>query len=117
MNIYVISPVRQLDCKTHRLLLNHTHLLEMIGHTVHLPVRDTDQTATAVEICTQNVEAIRAADRVDIYFDPSSKGSKFDLGAAYALKKPLCLINSIQPMKEKEFATLILTWPWTEDDQ
>jgi len=115
MNIYIISPVRQLDSRTHRLLLSYTHLLENLGHIIHLPVRDTDQKATAVEISIQNVEAIRTADRIDIYFDPTSQGSKFDLGVAFALRKPLCLINSIS-MREKEYATLILTWPFVEGD-
>lgn len=62
----------------------YTNWLEDRGHEVHLPHRDTDQTASGLEICMQNGTAIMTAEEIHIIYDEKSQGSHFDLGMVFA---------------------------------
>jgi len=70
---------------------------EAQGVIVHYPPRDTEQVdeTGGLRICRDNIAGIRAADVVSVWWDPTSSGSKFDLGAAMALNKPVRLLNEV----------------------
>jgi len=84
-------------------------MLEQEGVEVHWPHRDTDQTddGTGLHICEQNRTAIEEADAVYVLYDKSSLGSHFDFGMAFALKKPIKLINWDDPTPTKSFFNVL----------
>ena len=61
--------------------------LEAHGHETYVPGRDTDQT-TVSTILASNRAGMEWSDEVHLIWDLSSLGSVFDLGMAYALRKP-----------------------------
>jgi len=91
MKIYLIQPVRRLTPAIQIDIENYIYIKEQEGHQVYAPHRDTNQNGTALEICTANCNAIKAADEVHIFWDNDSLGCHFDLGVAFALEKKLCL--------------------------
>lgn len=88
---FLICPVRgHSSDETHPVVKK----LESEGWTVHWPPRDTDQDdPTGFEICTTNCRAIFESEIVHVVWDVDSKGSHFDLGIAFALKKPIRIIE------------------------
>ena len=64
-------------------------------------------------ICIQNAEAVASSQEIDIYYDQSSTGSVFDLGVAYALHKPLELLNKDEIIFNEEdmIDNIVKTWP------
>jgi nucleoside 2-deoxyribosyltransferase len=105
---FLICPVRNHDMSE---TIKYVEMLEADGWTVYWPPRDTNQDdPTGYQICLDNVGAISEADAVHIVFDPTSEGSKFDLGATFALRKPLIVLNTIEPTDGKSFANMILEW-------
>lgn len=87
------------------------------GYDVHNPKYAVDQNdETGYGICLGHLEAMRIADRVDVFWDVTSKGSHFDLGMAFALKKPIRLVKLYQPDNEgKSYAKVMRIWgedPW-----
>lgn len=85
MNIYIICSVRNASEIDRANLEAYTHWLEDKGHIVHLPHRDTDQSASGLEICMENGAAIAMSDEIHIFYNPESQGSHFDLGMVFAL--------------------------------
>lgn len=65
-------------------------------------------------ICKQNAEAVATSEEIDIYYDQSSTGSVFDLGVAYALHKPLKVLNKEEIVfNEDDFIdNIVKTWPY-----
>jgi nucleoside 2-deoxyribosyltransferase len=64
--------------------------LEALGHKVHYPPRDAPQEdETGQTICETHRAAMQDCDEVHVSWDVDSKGSHFDLGMAYALRKPI----------------------------
>jgi hypothetical protein len=61
------------------------------GHTVYVPGIETKQDTDELTICTANREAMRHADEVRVIWDGTSHGVIFDLGMAFAMKKPIRL--------------------------
>lgn len=92
--IFIICPVRGVT-EEEKLFLNHyVNEQERKGIKVYYPPRDTDQTdPVGTEILSQNNHGIKNADEVHIYWNGKSIGSSFDFGEAYALRKPIILIN------------------------
>ena len=86
--------------------------LEGRGWDVYWPHRDTNQDdPVGLEICMQNREAIERADCIFLIFDPSSSGSLFDLGMAFALEKPLVILDAPPPDPGvKSFTVMIRAW-------
>lgn len=85
--------------------------LEADGWAVHWPPRDTDQNdPIGLTICRTNAEAIRVADAVHIIWDGQSQGSLFDLGVAFALDKPLYVIDVPAPSEGKSFQNMMRAW-------
>ena len=117
MKIYIICPVRQLSENWRDGLSKYVEALEAQGHQVHFPPRDTRQNdRTGYNICTQNRKAIEEADEIHIAWDGKSKGSLFDLGMAFALRKRIKVITGYfpQPTPQKSFASMV--WQWEAID-
>ena len=108
LRTFLICPVRGHEMNE---TINYVEKLEADGWEVHWPPRDTDQDdPTGYRICRDNYSAIYRSDIVHIVYDPTSQGSLFDLGVAFALKKPLVLLNEVEPTKGKSFASMIMEW-------
>lgn len=77
---------------------------------VHLPNRDTVQTNTGLQICTQNEAAIADPDApvIVIFYDETSQGSHFDIGATLANGKEVFVAEYIS--EEGWFADLLREW-------
>jgi nucleoside 2-deoxyribosyltransferase len=106
---YLICPVRGHSPEETRLYVEQ---LEAAGWLVHWPPRDTNQVdPVGNRICEDNLRATEEADRVFVVFDPTSRGSLFDLGMAWALKKPITLLNSsLDDQEGKSFAKVLEKW-------
>ena len=108
MKAFLICPVRGVDPELTRA---HVDLLEKEGWQVHWPPRDTDQDdPVGLAICHQNREAIAASDRVFVAWDGKSTGSLFDLGMAFALNKPLSVLDAPSPTEHKSFQNMMRAW-------
>lgn len=95
MNIYLICPVRNAAPEATELAADYVTALETQGHEVFFPMRNVDQHRWPVEkIIETEIEAIKTCDEVHIFWENSSRGSHFDLGAALALGKRIKLVHS-----------------------
>lgn len=116
MKIYIICSVREADQSLRAKLEAYAIWLEMQGHKVHLPHRDTDQEASGFEICMQNGKAVMEADEVHVFYDPKSQGSHFDLGMLFFKDMFMGQKTRIRPMSEhklkegKSFARMMNEW-------
>ena len=111
--IFIIQPVRNISKSLKEQLENHVEKLEKEGYEVYLPMRDTNQDDnTGYRICGDNCEAIEWADVIYVAWDGKSEGGLFDLGMAFALKKPIKIIEDILPEKSsgKSFQNMIREW-------
>lgn len=92
-DVFLICPVAGTSLDGHP-AEDYVSALEKIAR-VHWPIRDTDQIDPigGYRILGDNVNAIAIASVVHQWFDPGSRGSLFDLGAAFALGKPYVLAN------------------------
>lgn len=113
MKIFLISPVRGISEGDRSAIGAYVAALEE-KHTVYWPLRDTPQDdPVGVQICRDNRKAIEEADEVWLWWDRDSKGSIFDLGMAWALRKPLRLVRQPGPTPGKSFDNLLLYWQKT----
>lgn len=110
MKIFLICPVRGISESERSAIAAYVVGLEE-EHTVYWPLRDTPQDdPIGVEICQYNRCAIEECDEVRVWWDPDSAGSKFDLGIARALRKPLKLVREFGPTPHKSFENVLLHW-------
>ena len=94
MKIYLIMPVRGAT----ESFIDYVQTLESEGHEVHYPTRDAPQDCpTGEAICRTHRDAMIQADAVHVLWDVESKGSHFDLGMAYALRKPIVAVKCLRP--------------------
>ncbi len=113
MNIsaFIICPVRGVTAEQRTDIERYVLMMEGRGHEVHWPERDTNQDdPIGNRICEDNLAAIQAADEVHVYWTTTSTGTLFDLGMAWALRKPIVLINPPEAMPQKSFENLLLKW-------
>lgn len=110
MKIFIIGAVRNADPDWREALELHADDLTRQGHEVHLPHRDTDQKASGLAICTQNVRAMAEADEVHLFYKPDSQGTHFDMGAAFALGKPLRVISCPPFGEGKSYPRMAREW-------
>jgi hypothetical protein len=110
VKIFIIGPVRLSDSGMKLFMESYVDGLEKQGHTVHLPARDTDQTASGMDICRQNVAAIEAADEIHIFYNVDSTGSHFDMGAAFALNKKMVVVHNVEYGEGKSFPRMLDEW-------
>lgn len=110
---FLICPVRGHDMEE---TANIVNTLEMIGWEVHWPPRDTNQDdLIGFDICSQNLEAIRNSDIVHVFWDETSQGSKFDLGMAFALGKPIVVLSDLELTDHKSFQNMMKKWEEESD--
>lgn len=108
MDIFIICSVRGSNYNYRKKLEKYTQLLENKGHKVYLPHRDTDQNKRGIDICSQNMEAIKKSDEVHIFYSSKSLGTHFDLGVTFALNKKIKIIeNEFFDPEIKSFAQMI----------
>lgn len=110
MKIYITCTVRKATEDYKKNLEEYVAKLENDGHEVHLPHRDTKQDGRGIEICKQNRAAIEWADEIHIFYNPESQGSHFDLGIAFAFRKPIKVIENVEYVQGKSFARMIAEW-------
>lgn len=98
MNIYIICPVRNAPEDVIREIRAYADMQRALGREVHFPPDDVEQSdPTGLEICKQHRSAMLAADEVHVYWDVGSKGSHFDLGMAFALRKKIVPVACLCP--------------------
>lgn len=71
--------------------------MEDDGWEIHWPPRDTNQEDSKTggfRICVDNENALEDADRVFFVWNGESQGCLFDLGAAFALNKPITVLDA-----------------------
>lgn len=108
--IFIICTVRQASEEYLIRLENYVSKLEYEGHQVYAPHRDTNQHALGFEICTQNMNAIKDADEVHIWYSSKSQGTHFDMGVAFALDKKIVIVEN-EPLTEgKSFQRMLTEW-------
>jgi hypothetical protein len=106
MRTFLIAPVRGKPGDTFAAVVKD---LERRGFDVHWPARDTDQSdGVGFQICLQNAAAIAAADVVHVIWDGQSQGCLFDLGIAFALKKPVVALDLPPQTIDRSFQNMIL---------
>lgn len=114
--IFLICPVRNATPEQREWIENFVSLKYNEGYIIHAPHLHTRQTDLfgGYAICVQNANAVATSEEIDIYYDQSSTGSVFDLGVAYALHKPLKLLNEEKIMfNEEDFMDIIVRdWPF-----
>ncbi len=97
MRIYLICTVRRRTPEQEETLTNYVaHLEGEEAHTVYFPGRDTgvaEETTNVTAIAALNQHHMSIADEVHVFYDPRSSGSIFDLGMAWAMGKPIVLVN------------------------
>jgi nucleoside 2-deoxyribosyltransferase len=110
MKLFLICSVRGASPEIVKAQEEYVESLERNGHSVHFPPRDTDQSATGLEICRQNAAAILACDEVHVFYLPESQGTHFDMGVAFALNKPIHIAHSIGFGPGKSYARMLTEW-------
>jgi nucleoside 2-deoxyribosyltransferase len=115
MNIYIICPIRKATEEQKEALKKYKNKLIMDGHKAYYPDDDNPYEKTdhvGYLICEENTRAIRQADEVHIFWDTTSSGTLFDLGVAFALNKPLKIVNieSLEITPDKSFSNMIFEW-------
>lgn len=100
MNIYIICPVRNMTSNQVKEIDEYITSLEDQGHGVHSYKKVDQHSETGFEIVQDHFLALNGADRVDIFWDVTSKGSHMDLGMAFALGKHLNLVKAYQEDNE-----------------
>ena len=111
MKIFLICPVRGITEEEKNVIEQYVLNLEEAGHTVHWPPRDTDQNdSVGLRICQDNRKALEEAEEIHIWYNETSRGSLFDLGMAFALRKKVVLINRKRARRtpHKSFINVLL---------
>ncbi len=105
--IYVISSVRGATPNFRRRLEMYSTKLKNEGHRVYLPHRDTDQKMSTLEINQRNCEVIKRVDEVHVFYSSESQGSHFDMGIAFALDKPIIVVENEPYGHGKSYARML----------
>ena len=109
-NIFIICTVRTATPEYRKRLENYVFDLESKGFQVHLPHRDTNQTQTGFEICSENKEAIIKADEVHIFYNPNSLGTHFDMGVSFALDKKIVVVENLSYDQGTSMLHVLMEW-------
>jgi nucleoside 2-deoxyribosyltransferase len=110
MKIFIICSVRGVDESYRKMLESYCKELEQKGNEVHLPHRNTYQNNTEIGICGQNRDAIKWSNEVHVFYNSLSQGTHFDLGMAFALNKPIKVIENESETQNKSFSNMIRQW-------
>lgn len=114
MNIFIICTVRGATEDYLKKLQDYVTKLELEGHTVHFPPRDTkqeDETGGYI-ICRTNMAGIIWADEVHISYNEKSTGTHFDLGMAFMSNKKIHVFDGpeIDESLPKSFPKMLRYW-------
>jgi nucleoside 2-deoxyribosyltransferase len=112
MRIFLICPVRYASEEQTTGIARYVLAQEQVeGNVVHWPARDTMQNQGSLKVCEDNRFAMEHADEVHVWYDPNSQGSLFDLGMAFAMGKPVVLVNktNVPATPGKSFGNFILS--------
>ena len=112
LDVFVICPVREITADDRVKIDRIVTKAEIRGKTIYVPFRDTNQVRdpSGLRICADNKRAISVAKEIWVWYSPDSQGSLFDLGVAYAMGKPIRLMNSPNKTKGKSFANMLREW-------
>lgn len=117
--IFLICPVRNASENVKKEIEDYAVDKTNEGFIIHAPHLHTIQQDIlgGYTICLQNAKAIASSTRIDIYYDPKSTGTAFDLGVAYYLNKPLNLLNkNAITLNSNDFIdNLIKNWPYKQE--
>ena len=83
-------------------MLAHKTALEVLSHEAHevrIPAFDDHPDLDDLGVCKYNLDLIRDADEIHIFWDQRSVGTVFDFGMCFALKKKVRVIY----MEQKTF--------------
>lgn len=108
--VFIICSVRGASEEYKHKLESYVANLESQGIKVHLPHRDTNQNATGLEICTENMKAIMGADEVHIFYSSKSQGTHFDMGVAFALGKKIIIVENEVYGEGKSYPKMLVEW-------
>ena len=93
-DVFIISPVRGITEQQIASIRRYIQYLRDEGRVIYWPYEDTGQNDdTGYAICRANRKALENSKAVHVWWQPDSEGSLFDLGMAWALNKPMRLIN------------------------
>ena len=81
----------------------HKEHLESNGHECAVPAFDSKPNFNELQICQFNRNIIEWADEIHIFWDQRSMGTIFDLGMAFALRKPIKVVY----LERKTFANVM----------
>jgi len=109
-SIFIICSVRGTEDDYRQRLEAYVSKLEQGGSKVHLPHRDTDQSAPGIEICRQNQGAILKADEVHVFYNSKSQGTHFDMGVAFALNKEIIVVENEEYGPGKSYPRMLIEW-------
>lgn len=112
-DVFLICPIKDADDEQKARMRAYIDKLKGEGKRVYYPADDTDQIDDyGYRICLDNAQAINNSAEVHIFFDPTSKGSLFDLGVAFALGKALIIVNpeEVERTEKKSFNNMIQVW-------
>lgn len=116
--IFLICPVRNASNEQRKWIEDYVLEKEKNGFIIHAPHLHTRQTDLfgGYAICKQNAEAVASSSEVNIYYDQSSTGSVFDLGVAYALNKPLIMLNKDEIIFNDNdlIDNIVKSWPYNK---
>ena len=108
--VFIICTVRGADEEYVKKLEDYVANLEAQGVKVHLPHRDTNQEATGLEICTQNMQAIAKSNEVHIFYNSKSQGTHFDMGVAFAMGKRIVVVETEKYGPGKSYPRMLDEW-------
>ena len=113
---FLICPVRNATEEQRKWIENFVIEKQNQGYIVHAPHLHTNQNDLlgGFNVCKENSMAVASSKEVDIYYDQTSTGSIFDLGVAYALHKPIRLLNKeeITFRNDDPIDMIIASWPY-----
>ena len=108
LKTFLICPVRGHNPEETKAIVED---LESQGYEVHWPPRDTNQKdLTGYRICAENRAAIEESDHVHFIWDGKSQGCLFDLGMAFALRKPVLPLKMPPLTEGKSFQNMVSQW-------
>ena len=119
--LFLICPVRDSSEQTKEWIKNYKKIMSLHNYDVHAPYYDTIQEDkfAGYAICRDNAEAIGRSEEVAVLYDQKSYGSVFDLGVAYALRKPIVLLNANEIVFKDDdvIDQIIKRWPFNENSR
>ena len=107
-NAFLICPIRNIPFEYEQLIKMQVEYLEQ-AYEVYYPGRDTNQHQYELNICNDNLKAMKESDIVLMIWDGKSQGCLFDLGMAFALHKPVLSVTGYMPRMTtgKSFQNLV----------